>query len=118
MIGSTYRSKAAQAVLGPSHSGLIPEVLWTGWLDATGTLVAMTGLTVAHSLFGPATNGVTNTATVDCGVAGTGWSIKALGLFDAAAGVLIVAADLPAVLTPALNDALVFEPGNLLFVVA
>lgn len=119
MIGPTYQSAAAQAVLGPSHSALIPSVLWSGWLDATGTLVAMTGLTVSHDVFGAATGGVTNTALVDCGVAGTGWTIAKLGLFDAAAsGALVASADLPAALSPAAGDPLVFDIGGLTFQVA
>ena len=119
MIGTTYRSKAAQAVLGPAHSDLIPSVLWSGWLNAAGTLIAMTGLSVDHTAFGPATDGVTNTAVLDCGVAGAGWSISAVGLFDAAAdGDLIVSADLAAVATPAEDDVLAFGPGLLVFQVA
>jgi len=118
MIGTTYRSKAAQAVLGPAHSDLIPVVLWSGWLNAAGTLIAMTGLSVAHAAFGPATDGVTNTAMLDCGVAGVGWSIAAVGLFDAADGDLVVSAALPAVLTPAEGDPLLFAAGGLVFQVA
>lgn len=118
MIGPTYQSIAAQAVLGPSHSALIPSVLWSGWLDATGTLVAMTGLTVSHDLFGPATGGVENTALVDCGVAGAGWTIAAVGLFESPVGGLIVSADLPAPVSPTEGDPLVFEAGALVFQVA
>lgn len=119
MIGTAYRSLAAQAVLGHAHSDLIPVVLWSGWLDAAGTLIAMTGLSVDHAAFGPATNGVTNTTTLDCGVAGVGWSIAALGLFDAAAdGDLIVSADLATVATPAEDVALILGPGLLVFQVA
>jgi len=118
MIGTTYRSKAAQAVLGPAHSDLIPVVLWSGWLNAAGTLIAMTGLSVAHAAFGPTAGGVTNIATLDCGVAGTGWAIAGLGLFDAADGDLIVSAALPSVLEPDAETPLVIPAGDLVFQVA
>lgn len=120
MIGATYRSKAAQAVLGPAHSDLIPAVLWSGWLNAAGTLIAMTGLSVDHAEFGPtAGGGVTNLVLLDCGVAGVGWSIAAVGLFDAATGGdLIVSADLTEVATPAEDDVLAFGWGMLVFQVA
>ena len=120
MIGTTYRSLAAQAVLGPTHSDLIPSVLWSGWLDAAGTLIAMTGLSVDHAEFGPtAGGGVTNLVLLDCGVAGVGWSISAFGLFDAATGGdLVVSADLAAVATPAEDDVLAFGWGMLAFQVA
>ncbi|QZN86874.1 hypothetical protein [Cellulomonas sp. C5510] len=115
MIGPTWRSRTVQALLGPNRSQLVPTVLWTGWLDASGDVIAMTGLSVRHEAFGPAGDGVANTQSVDCGVAGDGWTIAALGLFDAAAGALIVSADLPAPVTPDEGDPLVFEPGALTF---
>lgn len=115
MIGPTWRSRAVQAVLGPSRSPLVPAVLWTGWLDADGDLIAMTGLTVTHAVFGPAGDGVANTQAVDCGVAAAGWTIAAVGLFDAADGDLIVSATLPSPVTPDEDDALTFAPGALTF---
>ena len=117
MIGPTWRSRAAQALLGPNRSQLVPARLWSGWLDADGNLIAMTGLPVTHDAFGPSGDGVANTATVDCGVAGGGWSIAALGLFDAADGDLVVSADLDAVYSPAEGESLTFAPGALTFVV-
>ena len=115
MIGPTWRSRAVQAVLGPARSQLVPAVLWTGWLDSSGGLIAMTGLTVSHDAFGPAGDGVANTTAVDCGVAGAGWTIAAVGLFDAADGDLIVSAALPAPVMPDEDEALMFEPGSLTF---
>lgn len=119
MIGQAYRSRAAQAVLGPSRSELIPAVLWTGWLDASGGLIAMTGLSLTHAVFGPAGNGVANTAPLDCGVAGDGWEVAALGLFDAAAdGDLIASATLTDPVSPDEGDPLVFDVGALTFTVS
>ena len=119
MIGTAYRLKAAQAVLGPAHSDLIPAVLWSGWLDAAGTLIAMTGLSVDHAEFGPTAGGVTNLVMLDCGVAGVGWEIAAFGLFDAATGGdLVVSANLSVVATPAEDDMLTFGWGMLVFQVA
>lgn len=118
MIGPAYRSLAVQAVLGPAHSQVIPDVLWTGWLDGAGDLVAMTGLTVSHDVFGPTADGVTNAVPIDCGLAGAGWTIAALGLFDAAAGDLIASAAFAAPITPAEDDELVFAPTGLTFEVS
>lgn len=118
MIGPVYRSAAVQALLGPAHSPVIPTALWTGWLDGAGALIAMTGLSVEHDVWGPAGDGVTNTQPLDCGVAGTGWEIHALGLFDAEAGALVVSADLAVPLTPADGDPLVFAAGGLTFQVS
>jgi len=119
MIGPTYRSKAAQAVLGPSRSALIPSRLWLGWLDASGTLIAMSGMAVAQTVFGPATDGVTNVSDIDAGVAGSGWTIASVGLFDAStSGALVAAADLPATASPSTGDTLVIEAGALTFTVA
>lgn len=117
MIGPTWRSRAVQALLGPNRSQLVPAQLWSGWLDADGNLIAMTGLPVSHDAFGPSGDGVANTTTIDCGVAGDGWAIAGLGLFDAADGALVVSADLDVVQTPAEGEALTFSPGALTFVV-
>lgn len=115
MIGPTYRSRAAQAVLGPYRSQLIPATLWVGWLDATGAVVGMSGVSVQHDVFGPAVDGVANTVALDCGTAGAGWTISAVGLFDAAAGALIASATLPAPVSPATGEQLFFAVGALLF---
>lgn len=118
MIGPTWRSRAVQAVLGPSRSPLVPAILWTGWLDADGDLIAMTGLSVTHTAFGPSGDGVANIAPIDAGVAGTGWTIHAVGLFDAASGGnLIVSADLTTPASPDEDDPLVFAAGDLTFTV-
>lgn len=118
MIGALWRSRAVQAVLGPSRSALVPAVLWTGWLDSDGDLIAMTGLSVTHTAFGPSGDGVTNTTAIDCGVAEAGWEIAALGLFDAAAGALIVSADLGTPVTTTDGQELTIAPGALTFAVA
>lgn len=116
MIGSAYTSKAIQAMLGPAHSSVIPDVLWVGLLDATETLIAMTGLTVSHDDFGPVTDGVANTTVIDCGVAGASWSIAYVALFDAASGgdVIARAAVSPAV-EPTDGDTLAIPAGDLVF---
>lgn len=115
MIGPSWRSRAVQALLGPNRSPLVPAQLWTGWLDASGQLIAMTGLPMSHDSFGPADDGVTNTVMVDCGVAGAGWAIAGVGLFDAAGGDLLVSAVLSAVVTPDEGEPLTFDPGALSF---
>lgn len=117
MIGSTYTSKAIQAVLGPSHSGVIPAVLWGGWLDSGLSVLGYSGISVPHDVFGPATDGIVNIDTVDGGVAGTGWTIAYFGLFDAASGGNLVAyAAVTA--TPSAGDPLLFTAGNLTFTYA
>lgn len=114
MIGATYQVKAVQSLLGSAHSPLIPSVLWSGWLDGAGALVAMTGLSHPNddTVFA-AVDTVTNVTSLDLGVAGVGWSITALGFFDAAAGVLVISADLGTPLTPTEGDPLVISPGSL-----
>ena len=113
MIGPEYTSRSVQAVLGPYRSQLIPSVLWIGWLHE-GSLVDMAGTSVTHDVFGPSDAGVANTDTVDGGVAGAGWTIDAVGLFDAADGDLVVSAQIGE-LTPSEGDALFFAPGDLTF---
>ncbi|WP_169165091.1 hypothetical protein [Cellulomonas taurus] len=115
MIGPSWRSRAVQALLGPNRSPLVPAQLWTGWLDASGQLIAMSGLPVSHEAFGPVSDGVANTTPLDCGVAGEGWAIAGVGLFDAADGALLVAATLSSVVTPDEGDPLTFDPGALTF---
>ncbi|MBO9555615.1 hypothetical protein [Cellulomonas sp.] len=120
MIGEAYRSRAVQAVLGPSHSELIPAVLWLGWLDGSGGLIAMSGTSVTHEVWGPSGDGVSNVVAIDAGAAGDGWgTLRGVGLFDAAVdGTLVVAAALGAPVTPDEDEALAFEPGALVFVAA
>jgi len=115
MIGPTWRSRAVQAVLGPNRSQLIPARLWTGWLDADGDLIAMTGLYVTHAVFGPSGDGVANIAPIDGGVAEAGWVIAGVGLFDAAAGSLIVSADLASPVTTTDGQELTIAVGALTF---
>ncbi len=119
MIGSAYRSRAVQAVLGPSRSPLIPSVLWLGWLDEDGDLVAMSGTTVSHDVFAALDDGVTNVVAIDAGAAGAGWTIAGVGLFDAASGGdLVVSAVLDAPVSPDEDAPLTFEAGGLLFSVS
>lgn len=119
MIGEAYRSIAAQAVLGPSRSQLVPAVLHLGWLDNTGALIAMSGATVSHDAFGPVEHGVSNIVTLDAGVAGDGWDIAAVALFDAASsGQLVASADLAEPVSPPEGSALTIPAGSLSFIVA
>ena len=117
MIGAAWRSRAAQALLGPDRSALIPSTLWVGWLDATDTLVAMSGTSYPASAFTGFGDGVTTTQTLDGGVAGTGWAIKAVALYDAAtSGSIVASASLPAPVTPTSGASLRFVAGALSFV--
>ena len=121
MIGATWRSKATQALLGPDRSPLVPSTLWVGYLDSTGALIAMSGTTAAASGFEPLGDGVTNSGGLDCGASGTGWHIAAVGLFDAAAGDLVVSAALvdeagtPTTVSPTAGDPISFAAGALVF---
>lgn len=121
-IGAGYLSVAAQAILGPSHSDLVPSVLWLGWLDDAGALIATTGTSVTHAVFGPATDGVTTLVELDAGVAGDGWHIAALALLDAATdGQVIISAGLvdtsgdPTIISPDVDTPLSLEPGAVTF---
>jgi len=118
MIGDLYKSKAIQAVIGPAHSNVIPEVLWGGFLDGSGALIAMTGIRVRHDAFTTATDGVTNSVRLDCGVAGTGWTIAGFALFDAASGGAIVLSASVTSVSPAVDEPLAFAPGGLTFTYA
>ena len=119
MIGPAYASRAVQAVLGPYRSQLIPATLHIGWLDDSGDLIAMSGTSITHDTFGPSGNGVANIAAIDAGVAGDGWTIHAVGLFDTpTGGDLVASADLPAPVSPTEGGPLVFGPGGLTFEVA
>lgn len=118
MIGTAYQSKATQAVLGPYRSQLIPAVLYLGWLDAAGALIAMTDTSTTHDVFTPNATGVTTTDTIDAGTAGTGWTIHAVGLFDGPTGDLIADATLATPLSPAAGAPLSITAGALTFSVA
>lgn len=115
MIGSTYTSKAVQAVIGPAHSSVIPDVLWSGWLDASLAVLGMTGMTVSHDDFGPITGGVANISDIDAGTAPVG-TIAHFAVFDAAtSGALVAYASVTFASTPTTGDPLVFAPAALEF---
>jgi len=115
MIGSTYQSKAIQAVLGPAHSSAIPSVLWSGWLDGSLTVLSMTGLSVGHSTFAATATGVANSAEVDGGVCPSTVPTY-FGLFDSASGGDLVAyATATFETTPSAGDSLTFAAASLAF---
>ena len=91
-IGAGYLSVAAQAILGPSHSDLVPSVLWLGWLDDAGALIATTGTSVTHAVFGPATDGQV---------------IISAGLVDTSGD--------PTIISPDVDTPLSLEPGAVTF---
>lgn len=114
-IGAAYSAKVVGAFIGPAHSSLIPTVLWGGWLDATYTLIAMTGLPVSHDSFGEVTNGMANIEAIDAGVAGVGWTPYYFALFDAASAGNVVCAAAVTPWTPATDALLVANVGDLVF---
>ncbi|MCR6649699.1 MAG: hypothetical protein NVV70_16770 [Cellulomonas sp.] len=117
-VGTSYQAKAARAVVGPARSSLFPAILHIGWLDASGDLIAMSGRTVAQSAFAPVTGGVANVTTIDAGVAGSGWSIKGIGLFDAATGgELVLSAQSDTTVSPTSGQSLTIPAGALVFTV-
>jgi len=115
MIGATYQSRAIQAVLGEGHAIVIPDTLYSGWLDGSLDLLAMTGLTVPHATFGESGTGVANIDVVDGGVCPA--SVPAFfALFDAAeAGEIVAYAAVTFDSTPAESDPLSFAAGELEF---
>lgn len=118
MFSPEYRSIAMQSILGPAHSTLVPSVLWLGWLDAAGDLIAMSGTTVPHESFGPAEDGVENIEPIDGGVAGDGWEIDAVGLFaDEVGADLIIWALLDFPATPEEDEPLTFDVGAVRFTI-
>lgn len=116
-VAPAFRSTAVQAILGPARSQLVPSTLWIGWLDGGGDLIAMAGMPVSHDVFGPSGDGVQNIVPIDCGVAGPGWEIHAVGLFDGPSGDLMLSAGLASSHTPEEGDPLVFQVGGLTFTV-
>lgn len=111
-----FKAKRIAAVVGPAHSPLIPDALWIGWIDAAGNLVAMSSRTAPHAAFEVVGDTVTNTATIDAGVAPAAPStITAMGLFDAPTGGDLVVPLIPVTFSAAVaeGDALVFAPGAL-----
>lgn len=119
-IGSTYTSAAMQAIIGPNHAATIPDVLWGGWLDTAGDVVAMTHLPVPHSSFGPVANGVENTSSIDAGVLPAGVPPLYFGLFDAETGGALVAfctVTYDTVTPPSPGDPMQFPDAALAFVI-
>lgn len=115
-VAPGFRAAAVQALLGPDRSPLAPETLWLGWLDANGDLIAMSGASVPHEVFGATESGVENVDPVDAGVAGSGWVIDAVGLFaDPGGEDLFVTATLDEPLEPDDEDELAFDVGELAF---
>lgn len=118
-LGAAWRSRAVQALLGPSRSPLVPSLLWIGFLDGAGALVAMSGTSVTHDVRAPTADGVTNAVLIDAGTAGSGWTFSKVGLFDApSGGDLMLAASLPAPQSPAEGEPLSIASGALTFAVA
>lgn len=117
MIGPEYTSTVVQAILGSERSPLFPDTLWVGILDAAGELLATPTTPVHQTVWAPVVDGVTNGVPIDCGVAGSGWEIHAVGLFDGPDGDLILSAALDTPRTPAQGDPLVFQVGGLTFTV-
>lgn len=98
---------------------MVPTALWIGWLDASDDLIAMSGTSYPAGSFGPGGSGVVNTAIVDGDVAGAGWAIASVALYDApTGGDIVVAAPLPAVVTPDADEPLSFPIGSLAFAIA
>ncbi|MCR6647800.1 MAG: hypothetical protein NVV70_06530 [Cellulomonas sp.] len=117
-VGAEYTGRAARAVVGPARSTLFPSVLHVGWLDGAGSLIAMSGRTVAQSNFAESAGGVANVAAIDAGVAGGAWTIAAVGLFDAASGgSLVLAAAAPAAVEVSAGQSLSIPAGGLVFTV-
>jgi hypothetical protein len=116
MFSPEYRSIAMQSILGPAHSTLIPSVLWLGYLDAAGNLIAMVETPISHDSFGPNEDGVENIDPIDGGTAGESWVIDAVGLFADAEGTeLIVSAELDLPAEPEEDEEITFDVGDLQF---
>ena len=115
MIHDAYKSGATQAILGPGHGATIPDVLWGGFLDATLTLLGMTGTTVNHNSFGATATGVDNIEIIDAGVAGAGWAPEWFGLFDGSSGAQLVLAIPITPFSPAAGDSMIFAVGDLVY---
>lgn len=115
MIGDAYKSAAIQAVIGPAHSSVIPDVLWGAWLDAGKALIEMTGNNVSHDDFGESGDGVANTAVVDAGLypaSAPSW----FAVYDAAtSGAIVALAPVTFDTTPPEDGPITFAPGELNF---
>lgn len=115
MIGATYQSRAIQAVLGPGHSIVIPDTLYSGWLDASLDLIAMSGTTVAHEQFGESGLGVANIETIDAGLAPADEPAFFALFDDAVDGEVVAYAPVTFDTPPVDGDPLAFEAGELTF---
>lgn len=115
MIGAAYTSLGAQAIIGPAHAPTIPEVLWPGWMDTDLNLLGMVGEALSHDQFGPVENGVANIEAIDGGLAGAGWNIGGLALYDAEVGGLIIVVALVTPYEPEEGEVLTLGPGMLVF---
>lgn len=115
MIGDAYKSAAIQAVLGPAHSPVIPDVLHGAWLDGSLVLLGMTGGTVSHDDFGPSGDGVANTAVIDGGTCPASTPAY-FAVYDAASGGDLVAyAPVTFDTAPSSGDSLTSPAGSLTF---
>lgn len=120
-LGTEYRSIAAQALLGSSHTSLVPDVLWIGWLSTTGTELTATRVPVDNTdeVWEPTTNGVANVDDIAAGTSTAAWIIGRVALFDAATdGQVVLEATLPAPVTVGADEILALPAGSLTFQVA
>ena len=115
MIGANYQAKAIAAVLGSSHSAIIPEGLWGAWLDVTLTVIEDTGIGILHSAFEETATGVANTSIIDAGTMPASTPTH-FALMDASVGGEIVAyVPITFAVAPTVGDAVAFPPGSLVF---
>lgn len=119
VIGPAYQHIAVGAMIGPGHSPLVPENIYSGWLDGDLNLLGMTGDRIAHEAFVTIEDGRANGALMGAGTAGAGWEPVWFALFDGPVdGNLIVAAKLADTLlpyTPAEGAVMAFPAGALKF---
>lgn len=120
MIGDDYKGIAIGAVLGPGHSPLIPSLLFTAWLDGSGTVIDWTGLTITHDVFEIVGTSVTNTDEIDGGVTPATTPTR-FALCDADGGSIIASAPVTftdgdgAAALPTEGEPLTIAPGALVF---
>lgn len=116
MLGDAYLLAGVRALLGPARAAVLPATLHIGWLDSDGDLIAMSGRTVSAAAFTAVGSVMVNSAALDAGEAEAGWTIAAVGLFDAATGgSLVLSADLALPMAPTAGAALSIAPGALRF---